>query len=308
MKWTIFFIDSSPSRPARFQTGWLLFGCACLALLAGVIGWGRMTFMAILAFHCQRTLSNYRADSTSIHTRLAFLNTQLDSHRLKLKQLSDYEKTLRLSYGLKAIPDDVRMAGVGGLPSAEERTAVAFGDPMVKKVFDLEEGMTALLRQVAFEESLLTESAGYIGKRHEQWAQTPSIRPAEGRLASRFGLRTDPMGGGYDAHFHKGIDLANSIGTPVCAAADGIVRFTGVQGGFGTVVRVEHEAAGIETVYAHLESYCVKEGQKVYRGERIGLMGNSGRSTGPHLHYEVRKSGKSFNPQSFILPESLVVD
>jgi murein DD-endopeptidase MepM/ murein hydrolase activator NlpD len=308
MKWTIVFFNSSPSRrPVCFGAGWLLFVFICLALAAGVIGWGRMTFMAVHAFHCQRTLSKYRTDSTLIQTRLAFLDSQLESHRLKLKQLSDYEKTLRLNYGLKTIPDDVRKAGVGGLPSVEERSAEVIGGPIVKRVFDLEEDMGALLRQAAFEDSLLTESAVYIGRRHEQWVQTPSIRPAEGRLASRFGLRTDPMGGD-DTRFHEGVDLANSIGTPIYAAADGIVRFAGIQGGFGTVVRVEHKAAGFETVYGHLYSYCVKEDQKVKRGERIGLMGSTGKSTGPHLHYEVRHSGKSLNPQPFILPESLIVD
>lgn len=306
MKWTIVLSDSSPSRPVRIQAGRLLFGFACLALLAGVIGWGRMTFIAVHAFHCQRILSKHRADSTQLEENIAFLNKQLESHRFKLKQLSDCEKTLRLSYGLKSVPDDVRMAGVGGVPSAKERAA-AFGDPMVKKVFDLEERMAALARQAILEDSLLTESAGHIGRRHEQWAQTPSIRPTEGRLASRFGLRADPMGG-YDTRFHEGIDIANCSGTPVYASADGIVRFTGSQPGFGNAIRIRHDASGLETVYGHLDTFKVKARDKVSRGDLIGLMGNTGRSTGPHLHYEVRQSGKSLNPELFILPESLIVD
>jgi murein DD-endopeptidase MepM/ murein hydrolase activator NlpD len=307
MKWTIFFIDNSPSRPARFQAGWLLFGCASLALLAGAVGWGRLAVMTSRAFIANYTISKQRADSVEIHERVAFLERQVETCGSKLWSLSDFEKTLRLRYGLKEVPDDIRMAGVGGIPSLQEQTTDSFGSPLAKKMMDLEERAAALARQAVMEDSLLAQSCGYAEQRHEKWAQTPSIRPAEGRLASRFGLRTDPMGGD-DTRFHEGVDLANSIGTPIYAAADGIVRFAGIQGGFGTVVRVEHKAAGFETVYGHLYSYCVKEDQEVKRGERIGLMGSSGRSTGPHLHYEVRHSGKSLNPQPFILPESLIVD
>jgi murein DD-endopeptidase MepM/ murein hydrolase activator NlpD len=307
MKWTIFLLDRSSRRPVRFRAGKVVFGLALLVLAAALVGWGRMAVFAARAGFAQYTISKYRADSALVQSRLSFLNCRLQSHRSSLKALSDYEKTLRLNYGLTLIPDDVRMAGIGGYPSSEEIASACSEDLMVQKAFSLEKGIAALARQVELEDSLLAESVRHIRTRHEQWAQTPSIRPAEGRLASRFGWRADPMGG-YDTRFHRGIDLANSSGTPIYATADGVVRFTGIQGGFGKAVRIRHEASGLETVYGHLDSFKVKAGEKVKRGDLIGLMGNTGRSTGPHLHYEVRKSGKSFNPQSFILPESLIVD
>jgi murein DD-endopeptidase MepM/ murein hydrolase activator NlpD len=306
-KWTIFLLDRSSRCPVRFRAGKVVYGLALLALAAAAVGWGRMTVVAVSAVHTYYTISKYRADSTLIQTRLSFLNKQLASHILKLRELSDYEKMLRLCYGLRSVPEDVRRAGIGGIPSLEELAAASFGGSLVKRVYDLEVRTAALARQVALEDSLLAESGIHTLKWHQLWAQTPSIRPAEGRLASRFGWRADPMGG-YDTRFHEGIDLANSTGTPIHASADGIVRFTGTQEGFGNVVRIRHESSGVETVYGHMDSFKVKPGEKVKRGEFIGLMGNTGRSTGPHLHYEVRKSGKSQNPQSFILPESLIVD
>ncbi|WBU52554.1 DUF5930 domain-containing protein [Paracoccus sp. SCSIO 75233] len=111
------------------------------------------------------------------------------------------------------------------------------------------------------------------------------------RLTSGFGPRWGRM--------HKGLDMAGPTGTPVLAPGDGVVTFAGRQNGYGNIIKIEH-ALGTETRYAHLSKIRVKVGQKVSRGAQIGDMGNTGRSTGPHLHYEVRVDGKAVNPMSFI--------
>ncbi|MBN2188271.1 MAG: M23 family metallopeptidase [Chitinispirillaceae bacterium] len=307
MKWTIFLFDRSSRRPVRFRAGRLTAGFAALALLAAAVGWVRLAVIAARGGCAQYAICKYRVDSALVQSRLSYLDSRLQHHRSNLKALSDYEKALRINYGLRVISDDVRMAGIGGYPSFEEIASASSEDLMVRKAFSVEKGIEALARQAELEDSLLAESVRHILTRHEQWAQTPSIRPAEGRLASRFGWRADPMGG-YDTRFHRGIDLANSIGTPIYASADGIVRFIGTRDGFGKVVRIRHEATCLETIYGHLDSFKVKAGEKVKRGDLIGLMGNTGRSTGPHLHYEVRDRGRSIDPQKFILPENLVVD
>ncbi|NAZ36015.1 M23 family metallopeptidase [Rubellimicrobium sp. CFH 75288] len=111
------------------------------------------------------------------------------------------------------------------------------------------------------------------------------------RFTSGFGPRWNRM--------HEGIDLAGPVGTPVYATADGVVTFAGWQGGYGRLIKIRHEF-GIETRYAHLNAIRVSVGQRVSRGERIGDMGNSGRSTGPHLHYEIRVDGEAINPMIYI--------
>jgi len=98
---------------------------------------------------------------------------------------------------------------------------------------------------------------------------------------------------------HSGTDFASSYGTPIYTTADGVVTFAGWQSGYGRLVKIQH-AFGIETRYAHQAKIRVKVGQRVSRGERIGDMGSSGRSTGAHLHYEIRINGKSKNPMTFI--------
>lgn len=117
------------------------------------------------------------------------------------------------------------------------------------------------------------------------------------RFTSGFGVRRDPKGWGR--RMHAGVDLAGPVGTPIHAAADGVIVDAGRESGYGNVVRIRHEF-GFETVYAHMSKIRVSEGQKVSRGERIGDMGSTGRSTGSHLHYEVHVNGQPVNPMTYL--------
>ncbi len=117
------------------------------------------------------------------------------------------------------------------------------------------------------------------------------------RFTSGFGTRRDPKTGGR--RMHSGLDFAGPHGTPILATADGVVKIARTQGGYGRAVIIQHDF-GIETLYAHLSQIRVKEGQRVSRGDRIGDMGNTGRSTGTHLHYEVRLGGSAVNPMTYI--------
>ena len=117
------------------------------------------------------------------------------------------------------------------------------------------------------------------------------------RWTSGFGYRKDPKG--YGTRMHEGTDMAGSTGTPIYATADGVISHAGWDNGYGRLVKIRHEF-GMETRYAHLSEIRVEVGQRVSRGDRIGDMGNSGRSTGTHLHYEVRQNGTAVNPMTFI--------
>lgn len=129
--------------------------------------------------------------------------------------------------------------------------------------------------------------------------KTPFGMPVQDsfRFTSGFGVRQDPKGWGN--RMHEGTDFAASYGTPIYATADGVVTFAGWENGYGRLVKIQH-AFGIETRYGHQSNIRVTVGQRVSRGERIGDMGNSGRSTGTHLHYEVRLNGTAVNPMTFI--------
>ena len=129
--------------------------------------------------------------------------------------------------------------------------------------------------------------------------KTPFSMPVKDavRYTSGFGGRNDPLGRGFRQH--EGQDLAGAYGTPIFATADGTITFAGWSSGYGRLIKIQH-AYGIETRYGHLAQIRVEVGQKVSRGDRIGDMGNSGRSTGTHLHYEIRIGGSAINPMTFI--------
>lgn len=133
----------------------------------------------------------------------------------------------------------------------------------------------------------------------------PLGRPATGTVSSWYGKRIDPING--KSAFHEGIDFRGKVGSPIRATADGKVTFAGTQRGYGNVLIIDH-GNGYTTKYAHLHKFSVKKGDYVTRGQNIGQIGNSGRSTGPHLHYEIAYKGKTVNPAKFMKITSLACD
>ena len=132
----------------------------------------------------------------------------------------------------------------------------------------------------------------------------PSLQPVENmRLTSSFGVRSDPFHG--TAAMHSGIDIPGPLGTPIYATADGVIGRAGRFGGYGNLITVNH-GKGIETRYGHLSKILVESNTRVRRGQLIGLMGSTGRSTGSHLHYEVRVDGKAVNPMPFMQNASII--
>jgi murein DD-endopeptidase MepM/ murein hydrolase activator NlpD len=158
-----------------------------------------------------------------------------------------------------------------------------------------------LTSRVAYQQKSYSEIGGFIKNKEKLLASTPAIQPISNknlnRLASGFGYRVDPV---YKTvKFHAGLDFAAPLGTPIYATADGIVRVAGNQGnGYGNHVVLNH-GYGYETLYGHMYRIGVKNGHRVKRGEIIGYVGSTGKSTGPHCHYEVHKNGRPLDPVYF---------
>lgn len=161
-----------------------------------------------------------------------------------------------------------------------------------------------VLGERAERRSMEMRAAGRIARdRVLAWERTPSIAPAWGDFSSGFGWRFHPVLG--RTAFHDGQDISNRIGVPVVASATGRVETAEYNSSYGNYVVINH-GRGIKTLYAHLSAFRCKVGATVRRGQAIGLMGNTGRSTGPHVHYEVRKGDAPVNPLNWILPVTLV--
>ena len=143
----------------------------------------------------------------------------------------------------------------------------------------------------------VAEIKDYLRAQKDIFTATPRGYPVPGRITSSYGKRQDPLGAG--TRFHSGVDLACDRGTPIEATANGIVSHANWTTGNGHVVVLEH-GLGFSTIYAHNDKNAVKVGQRVSKGDIIGYVGSTGRSTGPHLHYEVWKDGRNVNPYAYL--------
>jgi murein DD-endopeptidase MepM/ murein hydrolase activator NlpD len=144
---------------------------------------------------------------------------------------------------------------------------------------------------------MVDEIKGYLRIQKDRYLATPKGYPVEGNISSPYGKRASPFGG--QSTFHSGVDISATPGAPVQATADGVVSYSGWNQFSGYLVVIEH-GCGFSTAYAHNRSNAVKVGQTVKRGETVGYVGSTGKSTGPHVHYEVWEKGKRTNPNSFL--------
>uniref|UniRef100_I2PY72 Metalloendopeptidase-like membrane protein n=1 Tax=Desulfovibrio sp. U5L TaxID=596152 RepID=I2PY72_9BACT len=183
--------------------------------------------------------------------------------------------------------------GPGALPGRGADLVV--GDSHTHRLLEF---LEALGGRMAAEEVVQQTLAVSLAERRLEFLAKPSLWPAKGYITSGFGGRSSPFGRGGD--FHNGVDIKVPLGSPVVAAGAGRVTEADTVNGYGLRVVVSHDF-GLETVYAHLKKAEVKPGQSVRRGERIGLSGNSGRTTGAHLHYEVHAGGTPVNPRQYML-------
>jgi murein DD-endopeptidase MepM/ murein hydrolase activator NlpD len=224
--------------------------------------------------------------------------TEINKLKAQLVTLNNFEDKIRIIANLKHLEDQDGLFGVGGSIPEDLMTNTDLTNRKSALIRDMHDqiaqlevasvnqkkGFSSLLRALEGQKNLL--------------ACTPAIRPTKGWKSSKFGYRISPFTGRRE--FHKGLDIANRKGTDIIAPADGFVKYIGKKGFMGNVLIIDH-GHGLVTRYGHLGKSLKKRGEKVKRGDIIARMGNSGRSTGPHLHYEVHLNGVPVNPEKYIL-------
>jgi murein DD-endopeptidase MepM/ murein hydrolase activator NlpD len=212
------------------------------------------------------------------------------------------------SMGPAGIATEPSQMGMVGLTASEQRGKRGTASPAAEARVgetpqsegDLLHQLDDLDKKVKAQEQEARALKSYFEDQQALLASAPSIWPVRGWVTSDFSVRLDPYTG--ERVMHEGLDVAAAIGAPVRAPADGTVVFNGVEGGYGHVLVLDH-GYGLKTRYGHLSRIDVKVGEKVKRGQFVAAVGNTGRSTGPHLHYEVRVNGVADNPRKFILEE-----
>lgn len=250
----------------------------------------------IKSHHEILTAKNIINENRQLQERISAISDEIDSILVKIKTMEEWEDSIRSDKKLKSISKEIREMGIGGYPQIDT-TFSSLGP-----IFNLKYNLTLtklnqLKSKVDFDYLSHLKLHDKVKLKELLYRNTPSVYPAYGRITEGFGWRTHPLT--KKKSFHYGLDFANKIGTPIYATSDGVVKEIGWKKYYGKYLALSHKF-GYQTNYAHLHKILVKRGQKVKRGQIIAEMGNSGRSTGPHLHYEVIRYNKHRNPYYYL--------
>ncbi|MBW6515815.1 MAG: M23 family metallopeptidase [Candidatus Cloacimonetes bacterium] len=281
-------------------------GLIVFALL-GILFLGMLFSAAfIIRYHIYfPQIEQLQTENSLLRNELDKLVTEMDSVMYRLRQMEEWEDQLRLDRNIGQINRDLRSMGVGGLPQIN--TYFANSDHDLNLSINLVWNQMNELKGIStFAHELRRDLMDNLSLQEEMYRYTPSIYPTFGRITTPYGWRTHPITRQRD--FHSGIDLANRPNSPIYTTADGVIKEISSNRYYGRFIVITHKF-GYETMYAHLEKSLVKKGDIVQKGEIIALMGNTGRSTGTHLHYEVRRYGRNLNPYQYLnkMEEDIII-
>lgn len=261
------------------------------------IAFGVATFFVMMYVIDSPMESQLRKENKLLQTQYEVLSLRLSNALEVLDDIQQRDENLyRAIFQAESIPESVRKSGFGGSNRYEHLMELSNPDLVVSTTQKMD-----MLRKQLYIQSNSLEELIAMGKNQEEKSKcVPAIQPISNkdlrRTASGYGVRIDPI---YRTpRFHSGMDFSAKIGTEIYATGNGVVTFAGWKQGYGNCLMIDH-GYGFQTLYGHMSKFKARVGQKVTRGEVIGEVGNTGKSTGPHLHYEVIVRGKHDNPSKY---------
>ncbi|MGH7572292.1 MAG: M23 family metallopeptidase [Gemmatimonadota bacterium] len=275
----------------------LTLGVGGSALLIGlaVIAFGHFTGMGVS--------SPVVAENGRLRDELGRVEGRMETLSQELDELLDREEELRLAADLPPVPVEVRAVGVGGPGHLDETVAVSADRVLNNRVGDVSTTLDMLLRRSELVASSFTDARVAIATNKAKLEATPSIWPTSGFLSSTFSRhRLHPLFNEVRPHY--GIDISARRGNPIVATAAGRVTEAGWKSGHGNYVEIDH-GHGLVTTYSHCSRIIVKAGQQVKRGDTVALIGSTGFSVAPHVHYEVHEKGTPVDPLKYIFPDAI---
>lgn len=278
-----------PSAKDRFFT--------VLRHLSTGIAFGVATFFVMMYVIDSPMESQLRKENKLLQTQYEVLSLRLNNALEVLDDIQQRDENLyRAIFQAESIPESVRKSGFGGSNRYEHLMELSNPELVVSTTKKMD-----MLRKQLYVQSNSLEELIALGKNQEERSKCiPAIQPISNkdlrRTASGYGIRIDPI---YRTpRFHSGMDFSAKVGTEIYATGNGVVTFAGWKQGYGNCLMIDH-GYGYQTLYGHMSKYRARVGQKVTRGEVIGEVGNTGKSTGPHLHYEVIVKGRHDNPSKY---------
>ena len=261
------------------------------------IAFGVATFFVMMYVIDSPMESQLRKENKLLQTQYEVLSLRLNNALEVLDDIQQRDENLyRAIFQAESIPESVRKSGFGGSNRYEHLMELSNPELVVSTTKKMD-----MLRKQLYVQSNSLEELIALGKNQEERSKCiPAIQPISNkdlrRTASGYGVRIDPI---YRTpRFHSGMDFSAKVGTEIYATGNGVVTFAGWKQGYGNCLMIDH-GYGYQTLYGHMSKYRARVGQKVTRGEVVGEVGNTGKSTGPHLHYEVIVKGRHDNPSKY---------
>ncbi len=304
-RWTVVFVPhgSEPSKIIEVSYGVIKMaagGVAFALVVALLIGYATMA----RGFDLSRT-ARLKAENGRLTQTIGELHGRLTTLADTISRISQTDARIRVLANLDPIDPQVQAAGIGG-PTLAPRPAMPGETRAERRGEEIRVDLSALIRRANLLASSFEEAKDSLASHSLRLAATPSIMPTQGWLTSAFSsMREHPIL--HIARPHEGIDVVAPMGSPIEAPAAGVVTDAGWESGYGNTVTIDH-GYGVVTKFAHASKLLVKSGQRVSRGQRIALVGNTGLATGPHLHYEVHVNGRPVDPLRYVLPDRVVTD
>jgi murein DD-endopeptidase MepM/ murein hydrolase activator NlpD len=243
-------------------------------------------------------LNRLRQETQAQKSQLHFFSSKIEDMEKQLSKLKDFDKKIRIIANLERGQETTSLMGMGGPSPSDIRDKLKSAKDDPGLVQQMRADVERLQSEAVTQELSLAELEKNLQTKREMMISMPSLWPTMGWVTSGFGFRTNPFSG--LSQMHEGMDISNRVGTLVVAPSDGIVSDVGNDLVYGKILVISH-GFGMTSRYCHLSKALVKAGQKVKRGDKIAEIGMTGRTTGPHLHYEVRLNGIPVNPLRYIV-------
>ncbi len=295
-KLSFIIISSKTHKKIQFSIPQWLVITSSILIVALIIGTANFSYRLIITnqelTHVNQELYQLAEENNIQADEIVYLRTKSTTIEEKLAGLNELQNQVLNMVGLEAKTDEPKMISTFLVSRSDQRTSINPEDD-----FDYELEMELLNELIEKQREGMEQLIVDVEKQMKYIDSQPNLMPATGRITSPYGYRISPIN--RRREFHSGIDIANKSNTDVVAAGSGIVTFAGYNGAYGRMVIISH-GYGYTSVYAHNNKLLISVGDKVNKGDVIAKMGSTGRSTGPHLHFEIRVNGQAVDPNTIL--------
>jgi murein DD-endopeptidase MepM/ murein hydrolase activator NlpD len=295
--YTLLILPKKHSSAKKVSLSGALVKGASLFMMALILTIMYFSYDYIIIRREQAELKRLKLQTVEQKKQIEGLVAKVDQFASKMEELKQFDKKIRIMANLETGRDKAQLLGIGGPVSEEKRLRSQIGADDRAVIAGIGRQVDGLINEATSREKSFAALLNFLKEKKSLLAATPSLWPVMGWVTSEFGRRASPFGS--EQEFHKGLDIATKYGRAIQTPADGIVTEAAYHQDVGQMIQIDH-GHGVATFYGHLSKAIVRPGMTVRKGDRIGYVGSSGRSTGSHLHYAVMFNGVAINPRKYL--------